>query len=130
MSEEKKKACDCEHEHEHGCDCECGCECEADEDVVMLVDEDGTEIPFYHIATLDHEGKEYACLQQADDEDPVVEIFELEEVEEDGDVYYNFLPIDDELYETLYKKLEDEVAAMTDGECDDPECECHNHDDK
>lgn len=130
MSEEKKKACDCEHEHEHGCDCECGCECEADEDVVMLVDEDGTEIPFYHIATLDHESKEYACLQQADDEDPVVEIFELEEVEEDGDVYYNFLPIDDELYETLYKKLEDEVAAMTDGECDDPECECHNHDDK
>lgn len=130
MSEEKKKACDCEHEHEHGCDCECGCECEADEDVVMLVDEDGTEIPFYHIATLDHEGKEYACLQQADDEDPVVEIFELEEVEEDGDVYYNFLPIDDELYETLYKKLEDEVASMTDDECDDPECECHNHDDK
>lgn len=130
MSEEKKKACDCEHEHEHGCDCECGCECEADEDVVMLVDEDGAEIPFYHIATLDHEGKEYACLQQADDEDPVVEIFELEEVEEDDDVYYNFLPIDDELYETLYKKLEDEVASMTDGECDDPECECHNHDDK
>lgn len=130
MSEEKKKACDCEHEHEHGCDCEYGCECEADEDVVMLVDEDGTEIPFYHIATLDHEGKEYACLQQADDEDPVVEIFELEEVEEDDDVYYNFLPIDDELYETLYKKLEDEVASMTDGECGDPECECHNHDDK
>ena len=130
MSEEKKKACDCEHEHEHGCDCECGCECEADEDVVMLVDEDGTEIPFYHIATLDHEGKEYACLQQADDEDPVVEIFELEEVEEDGDVFYNFLPIDDELYETLYKKLEDEVASMTDGECDDPECECHHHKDK
>ena len=89
-------------------------------------DEDGNEIPFYHIATLEHEGKEYACLQQADDEDPVIEIFELEEVEEDDDVYYNFLPIDDDLYETLYKKLEAEVAAMGD-ECDDPDCDCHHH---
>lgn len=120
MSEEKKNVCDCEHEHE----CDCGCE--VDEDVVMLEDEDGNEIPFYHIATLEHEGKEYACLQQADDEDPVIEIFELEEVEEDDDVYYNFLPIDDDLYETLYKKLEAEVAAMGD-ECDDPDCDCHHH---
>ena len=117
MSEEKKNVCDCEHEHE----CDCGCE--VDEDVVMLEDEDGNEIPFYHIATLEHEGKEYACLQQADDEDPVIEIFELEE---DDDVYYNFLPIDDDLYETLYKKLEAEVAAMGD-ECDDPDCDCHHH---
>ena len=129
MSEEKKKTCGCEHGHEHEHDCDCGCGCEADEDVVMLVDEDGTEITFYHIATLDHEGKEYACLQQADDEDPVVEIFELEEIEETDDVYYNFLPIDDELYEILYKKLEEEVAAMTDCCCDD-ECECHHHEDK
>ena len=129
MSEEKKKTCDCEHGHEHEHDCDCGCGCEADEDVAMLVDEDGTEIPFYHIATLDHEGKEYACLQQADDEDPVVEIFELEEIEEADDVYYNFLPIDDELYEILYKKLEEEVAAMTDDCCGD-ECECHHHEEK
>lgn len=121
MSEKEKNVCDCEHGH----DCDCGCE--VDEDVVMLQDEDGTEIPFYHIATLEHEGKEYACLQQADDEDPVIEIFELEEVEESDDVYYNFLPIDDDLYETLYKKLEAEVAAMGEDECCDPDCECHHH---
>ena len=125
--EEKKKNCDCgcEHEHhEHDVDCDCGC---ADEDVVMLEDEDGNEIPFYHIATLERDGKEYACLQQADDEDPIVEIFELEEVEENGEFFYNFLPIEDELYEALYKQLEEEVAAMSEEDCDDPDCDCHHH---
>ena len=131
MAEKKKNqqecACGCEHEHHtHDADCDCGCA--VDEDVVMLEDEEGREIPFYHIATLERDGKEYACLQQADDEDPIVEIFELEEVEEDGEVYYNFLPIDDELYEALYKQLEEEVAAMGD-ECDDEDCDCH-HDHK
>lgn len=125
--EKKQHECDCEHDHDEHCDC--GCEA-VDEDVVMLEDEDGNEIPFYHIATLDHDGKEYACLQQADDEDPIVEIFELQEVEEGEEVYYNFLPIDDDLYEVLYKQLEDEVAEMSDDECDDPDCDCHHHDDK
>ena len=108
--------------------CGGGCE-EVDEDVVMLEDEDGNQIPFYHIATLDRDGKEYACLQQADDEDPIVEIFELQEVEEGEEVYYNFLPIDDDLYEALYKQLEEEVAEASDDECDDDDCDCHHHHD-
>ena len=106
---------------------ECDCGCEVDEDVVMLEDEDGNEIAFYHIATLDRDGKEYACLQQAEDEDPIVEIFELEEVEENGEFFYNFLPIDDELYESLYEQLEKEIAELTGEGCDDPDCECHHH---
>ena len=128
MDEKKKNqqecGCGCEHEH----DAECCCD--VDEDVVMLEDEEGHEIPFYHIATLERDGKEYACLQQADDEDPIVEIFELEEVEEDGEFFYNFLPIEDELYEALYKQLEEEVAAMGEDGCDDPDCECHHHHDE
>jgi len=124
MADEKKKTCDCEHEH----DGDCGCDME--EDVIMLEDEDGKEIPFYHIATLEHEGKEYAYLQQADEEeDPMIEIFELEEVEDDAEGYYNLIPIEDDLYDTLFKKLEDEIAACGDGcECEDPECECHHKD--
>lgn len=124
--ERKQHACDCEHEHDDHCDC--GCE-DVDEDVVILQDEDGNEIRFYHIATLERDGKEYACLQEADDEDPIVEIFELEAVEEDVDVYYNFLPIDDDLYEALYKQLEEEVASMSEDDCDDPNCKCHHHHD-
>lgn len=122
--EKKKKGCDCEH-HEHDHECDCGCDME--EDVIMLEDEDGNEVPFYHIATLEHEGKDYAYLQQADDEDdPMIEIFELEEVEDDGEGYYNLIPIEDEMYEILFKRLEDEIAAG-DG-CDDPDCECHHND--
>ena len=127
MDEKKKNQhecdCGCGHDHHH----DEGCECAVDEDVIMLEDEDGNEIAFYHIATLERDGKEYACLQQADDEDPIVEIFELEEVEEDGEPYYNFLPIDDELYEALYKQLEEEVAQMEGNGCEDPDCECHHH---
>lgn len=131
MEENKKHQhdCDCGCEHEHDADCDCGCE--VDEDVVMLEDEEGNAIPFYHIATLDRDGKEYACLQQADDEDPIVEIYELQEVEEDGELFYNFLPIDDELYESLYEQLEKEVAELTgeDCDCEDDDCDCcHHHD--
>lgn len=126
MADEKKKVCDCEH-HEHDHDCDCGCDME--EDVIMLEDEEGNEIPFYHIATLEHEGKEYAYLQQADDTDePMIEIFELEEVEEDGEGYYNLIPIEDDMYEILFKRLEDEIAAGGD-DCGDPDCGCHHHED-
>ncbi len=128
MDEKEKKQHDCDCQHEHDEHCDCGCE-DVDEDVIMLEDEDGNEIPFYHIATLERDGKEYACLQQAEDEDPIIEIFELQEVEEDDDVYYNFLPIDDELYESLYKQLVEEVNSSVDGDCDDPDCACHHHDD-
>ena len=128
MADKKKKQdCGCDHEHDlHDHDCDCGCE-NLDEDVVVLQDEDGNDIPFYYITTLDHEGKEYVFLQQADDEDPVVEIFELEEVEENGEPFYNFLPIDDELYELLYKQLLEVTGGEDD--CDDPDCDCHHHHD-
>ena len=132
MADKKKQNCECgcDHEHDkHDHDCDCGCET-VDEDVVMLQDEDGNDIPFYYITSLEHDGKEYVCLQQADDEDPIVEIFELQEVEEGGELFYNFLPIDDDLYEALYKQLEEEVAAMSEDDCDDPDCDCYHHDDK
>jgi len=127
MSEEKKKnSCSCGHDH--GADCDCGCD--MDEGIITLVDEEGNDVPFYHIATLEREGKEYACLQKADDEDPIVEIFELEDGEtDDEDEMINLLPIDDELYESLYEQLEKEISEMSD-DCCDSECECHHHDDK
>ena len=131
MADKKKQNCECgcDHEHDvHEHDCDCGCEA-VDEDVVVLQDEDGNDIPFYYITTLEHDGKEFVCLQQADDEDPIVEIFELQEVEEDGEPFYNFLPIEDELYDLLYKQLL-EVTGEEDDDCDDPDCACHHHDKK
>ena len=107
--------------------CDCGDEaCDfVEDDIVMLEDEDGNEIAFHHVATLERDGKEYACLQEADDEEAVVEIFELVETEEDGESYYNFLIVDDETYEVLYRQLLEEVAAMNNGcDCDEDGCDC------
>lgn len=127
--EEKKKnqhECDCGCDHEHDADC---C-CDVDEDVIMLEDEDGNQLAYHHIATLERDGKEYACLQLAEDEEPILEIFELEEVEEDGEFFYNLLPIEDDLYESLCNQLDQEIAEMFENECDDPDCDCHHHDDE
>ena len=107
--------------------CDCGDEARdcVEDDIVMLEDEDGNEIAFHHVATLERDGKEYACLQEADDEEAVVEIFELVETEEDGESYYNFLIVDDETYEVLYRQLLEEVAAMNNGcDCDEDGCDC------
>ena len=115
LDENKVHTCDCGDE---SCDC-------VEDDIVMLEDEDGNEIAFHHVATLERDGKEYACLQEADDEEAVVEIFELVETEEDGESYYNFLIVDDETYEVLYRQLLEEVAAMNNGcDCDEDGCDC------
>lgn len=129
MSEERKDLheCDCGcHEHDHECDC--GCDCE-DEDVVMLQDEDGNDIPFHYVATLEHEGKEYVYLQsaEANDDELVIEIFELESVEENGEAYDRLFPIDDDLYEIMYNKLMEEIQRETNldacEQCEKDSCE-------
>ncbi len=119
MSEEFKNI----HEHEHDCDCDCGChdhdegcDCGCEDDIVMLQDENGNDVAFHFVTTLEHEGKTYVYLQGDDENDEddamVIEIFELES-EEDGDEAYDRLyPVDDDLYEVLYNKLLEEVQKQ------------------
>lgn len=126
MAEEKKQHhcdCGCDHDHDHDCtcdhdDCDCDCGCEHDEDVVVLQDENGNDVAFHYITTLEHEGKEYVFLQAADEEEDnlAVEIFELQTVEEEGELFDTLLPIDDELYEIMYEKLMFEIAQSSDEE--------------
>lgn len=126
MEEIKKNECDCgcEHDHhEHDENCDCGCDME--EGIVRLLDEEGNEVPFFVVASLEYNGKEYACLQQADVEEPELEIYELQEIEEDGELFDQLLPVDDETYEAIYQQLVEDLNAE---ECDDPECDCHHHD--
>lgn len=116
MSEENKNL----HQHDADCDCGCcdhdhDCDCGCEDDIVILHDEEGNEIPFHYVTTLEHEGKDYVYLQMAEDseeDDLIVEIFELETVEEDGEEYDNLIPVDDELYEVLYNKLLEEVSRQ------------------
>lgn len=122
MSEEKNI-------HEHDCDCDCGCEhdhdcdCGCEDDVVMLQDENGNDVAFHFVTTMEHEGKNYVYLQTADEDedDLVIEIFELESVEEDGEAYDRLYPVEDDLYEVLYNKLLEEVQKQAELEDDDAE---------
>lgn len=124
MSEEKNIHehdcdCDCGCEHDHDCDCGCGCE----DDVIMLQDENGNDVAFHFVTTMEHEGKNYVYLQTADEDedDLVIEIFELESVEEDGEAYDRLYPVEDDLYEVLYNKLLEEVQKQAELEDDDAE---------
>ena len=126
MAEKKKHdececGCGCEHEHVHDDHCDCGCE--HDDDVVMLQDENGNEIPFHYVYTCEHEGKEYVFLQAAEDEDESIEIFALQTIEEKGEYYDVLDPVDDDLYEVLYEKL---LLAASEDCCEDEECDCHH----
>ena len=127
MADEMKQHqcdCGCDHDHhDHDCtcdhdgDCDCGCE---HDDIVMLQDENGNDIPFHYITTLEHEGAEYVYLQSAEEEDDLaVEIFELQTVEEDGQLFDTLLPVDDDLYEVLYQKLMQAIVEQS--EDDDEE---------
>ncbi len=114
MSEEIKNI------HEHDCDCDCGCEhdhdcdCGCEDDVVILQDENGEDVAFHFVTTMEHEGKNYVFLQTADEneDDLVIEIFELESVEEENEAYDRLYPVEDDLYEVLYNKLLEEVQKQ------------------
>ena len=96
------------HNHEHGCDC--GCE---DDHIVELTDDNGKVMKFFHIATMDYEGKPYAFFEAAEeieglDPDEVV-IFEVSE--EDG----GLLPVEDEdlldrVFNAFIEELDNEEA--------------------
>ncbi len=132
MSEEKNIHehdcdCDCGCEHDHDCDCGCeddhDCDCGCEDDVIMLQDENGNDVAFHFVTTMEHEGKNYVYLQTADEDedDLVIEIFELESVEEDGEAYDRLYPVEDDLYEVLYNKLLEEVQKQAELEDDDAE---------
>ena len=79
----------------------------ADEDLVVLKDEDGKEIEFIQIATIDYDDEWYAFLQPTelgDLEDDEMIIFKMEE-DENGETI--FIPVEDE---DLMNKVYDEYV--------------------
>ena len=79
------------------------------EDIVQLVDEDGTEVDFEHLMTLEHKGRTYICLVPVE---PMEDVEEDElvilriETDEDGNDYYTSIDDDAELDEVFEKYLE------------------------
>ena len=87
------------------------------EDIVQLVDEDGNEVDFEHLMTLEHKGNAYICLVPVE---PMEDVGEDElvilriETDEDGNDVYATVEDDAELDEVFEKYLE--IAEADDEE--------------
>lgn len=79
------------------------------ENIIELVDEEGNEVSFEHLMTLEHEGKAYICLVPVE---PLEDVEEDElvimriETDEDGNDCYATVDSDEELEAVFEKYLE------------------------
>lgn len=109
------------HHHEHSHECGCGhhhsefegmpMPSEIQVETVTLVDEDGNDVDFYVVATLELEGTHYALLSEDEDASEGVLVFRLVEDEDEDTVYFEPLEDEDEVQEVLdtaHELLEDE----------------------
>ncbi len=71
-----------------------------DEDLIILTDDEGEDVPFRCLAQLELNGKTYAVLCDAEDENSVM-IFRTEE-DEDGEISYSAVEDEDECDDVFY----------------------------
>ena len=79
------------------------------ENIVELVDEDGQEVAFEHLMTLEHEGRAYICLVPVEPMDDVEEdelIIMRIETDEEGNDFYSTIDDETELEAVFEKYLE------------------------
>ncbi len=79
--------------------------------LLTLLDDDGNEVVFEHLATVEYEGEYYLCLgevsEDEDAEDQAVVLMRIDE-DEDGNEIYSTLE-DDELEEAVFQKFLEEL---------------------
>jgi len=97
----------------------------SDEDYIVLKDEDGEEIEFVVIATLDYKDEWYAFLQPTELGDMSEDEMLLFKMENDENDEQFFVPVEDkEITDALYNEYLKEYAAengedeFCDGACD------------
>lgn len=100
----------------------------SDEDVIVMVDEEGTEVRFLHIMTFDFEGSFYVALTPEETVDGIEngEVL-LMEIIEDEDGEETYAPVEDEAkldkvwdeFERLYYEDEDGEEEHVHG----PDCD-------
>ena len=79
------------------------------ENIVELVDEDGNEVAFEHLMTLEHNGSAYICLVPVEPMEDVAEdelVIMRIETDEEGNDYYATIDNEAELDEVFEKYLE------------------------
>lgn len=96
------------------------------DDVIVLRDEDGLEIQFEYLDTIERDGKEYVVLLPLDEveEDEEGEVVILQVAEVNGEE--EFLPVEDEnelnaVFEEFKERMKDEFEFADDEEEEDEE---------
>ena len=79
------------------------------EDIVELIDEDGNEVSFEHLMTLEYKGKSYICLAPIEPMEDVEEdelVIMRIETDEEGNDFYATVDTEEELDAVFEKYLE------------------------
>ncbi|MBD9184912.1 MAG: DUF1292 domain-containing protein [Clostridiales bacterium] len=66
---------------------------EEDNGVLILTDEDGQDVSFEYLDSVDYQGKEYLVLMPSDEAETQIVILEVEPVDEENE---NYLSVNDE----------------------------------
>lgn len=66
---------------------------EEDNGVLILADEDGQDVSFEYLDSVDYQGKEYLVLMPSDEAETQIVILEVEPVDEENE---NYLSVNDE----------------------------------
>ena len=78
---------------------------EEEVELLTLTDENGVDVEFEYLDSIDYEGKEYIVLLPADENDNEVLILEVEPVDEENE---NYVSVKDEaLLEAVYAIFKD-----------------------
>lgn len=76
-----------------------------EDNIVTFVDENGEEIEFEYLDSIDYEGKEYLCLLPTEEGNNEVVILEVEPIDEENE---NYLAVEDEaILEGVYAIFKD-----------------------
>ena len=71
-----------------------------EDSIVTFVDENGEEITFEFLDSIDYEGKEYLCLLPADEESSEIVILEIDPVDEENENYVAVM--DEDILDAVY----------------------------
>ena len=78
---------------------------EEESELLILTDENGEDVEFEYLDSIDYEGKEYIVLLPADENDNEVLILEVEPVDEENE---NYVSVKDEaVLEAVYAIFKD-----------------------
>lgn len=82
---------------------------EEDNGVLILTDEDGQDVSFEYLDSVDYQGKEYLVLMPSDEAETQIVILEVEPVDEENENYFsvNDEAILDAVYDIFKERYKD-----------------------